>query len=587
MGGTRGKKTKEPDEDSGYHTPVWPPYVVPAGKEPHRTLCLLRPARDQEQAEHELLTEHDEVLPIASWAELSDALFDIDGLCFAGPLQEALAPYLECIAHETRGTKDDRPHHQWCEWTIAPNSGQLVSLIVHRHPRTRKVVYSGVWAGRAPEPALLRDLRWAFTSLSVGDHATPGALGAAKMGAFWRKDKDDPDPDAQGRDFTRHHRPPIRCVLALQKYAVGARKEAYAPLETYDNAWELDRANGYAAEIGDLPSGTTRHLMNGTQYLHPDASRAPYRHMMHEFTWWGQCFVRIGPAGLPPGDIAPFAVRDEQTGELTWPTGPGGYLCWLWKDEAEEIERLRREEGRDIEIQGIGEAWYWDGHTTQLRAWAIAMDAVRTIARSAAGLHSKPRADLVKSAIVAAIGRLGMEYTRVSVVPEEEAQPGDTPLISEDCPDTGLYVRKTPYDAGWPKHWHAFVLARMNLNVYRAMRDEYKQSGMRPVAVNTDGVIWPDEPMQGVMPSEAQLGEYKKQAIGWTSAPAPGIILAEGKLATPGMDKASRGRIMRFGEGGGKHRETERERHRRQGGDALRTQLQRLRLAYLQKRESG
>ena len=366
-----------------------------------------------------------------------------------------------------------------------------------------------------------------------------------------------------GEKWPRHHRPPLDLVRHLSEHAVGARKEAYTPEAVYDRAYECDMTSGYAAQCDVLPSGTVG-LWNGNVAHREilkllDERAVGSSNIKH---WWGRCYVKIHRE-LPPGDIAPFAVRDDE-GELSWPTKPaeqGGWWTYLWEFEAEEIQKRFREDG-SMEVLAVEWAYTWTTETTQLSGWAETMDrmrhqAERELTPIVGREEAKVRAGLVKLLIVAGIGRLGVPYETTTVLPESEAREGDVLVQSEVIPYTGLVARKEFQDMGTPMHWHKWVLSKMNYAMYRKHREEW-QAGNTPIYMNVDGSGWLNRPAGTVAREVAMRGDMKEKEYIYLSAPAAGQILAvdtngETKVALPGMAKTRqqallRGRLYRIGE---------------------------------------
>lgn len=518
-------------ESGGEHTPVWPSYIPSVDKRPHRTLCLWDGRR--------LLTEHGETIRIDTFADLCTALFALNAILFTGRIEDALGEWFSEALQQTHDTRATREHSQWCQPLVSPNSKQITGLMVHRHPRVVHIAWAGLWGNRAPEPTLLRDIRAALDLCGVGDYATPARLGNELMLDEWRQARD------RGEKWMRHHRPPARCVLQLAEHAVGARKECYNPNEIFNEAWEVDRTNGYAAECLELPCGTARYCPNGRPL---DGTY---------FVWWGQVYVRIREP-LPIGEILPLAVWNEEHNEWDWPTTPGGYLTYAWSFEVEEIERRAREDGLSVEVAGVARCWYWSGSTRQLAGWAHGMDEKRHHAEYAMGV--KAVADLIKCATVGGIGRLGLEYATYTVLPESEAQEGDEPVTSPALPYTGLVLRREYTDQGTPKHWHAYILARQNLSIYQVQRRIWAERGIMPVATNVDGAYYAANPEYGVSPAASRLGDYKRRYRGdFLASPVRGTVITPEKVATPGLAASLRRDILRYGEARTQRKPTARE----------------------------
>jgi hypothetical protein len=515
---------------SGWHNlpRAWPRYVP---KPIERTLAVMI-------ADGRILTEHGEYLSPQSYQELSDLVFGHNLQMWIGGVNAAMQDWwTELLADMTKEGRKERG--QWTELQWSDTRGELSAVRIHRKwPdvngklcwQVRNLTVSSCWV-RAIEPALLTDLRALFTLLETGVLPTPGQVGSATMKRVWKGTKP--------AEFQRHYRPPLVLIQQLEQHMIGSRREAFLPDEIFDEAYELDACNGYCAQAGELPCGYPTYYKNGQTQLwtHP---RGDY------FCWWGEAYVRIYDQGLAPGDIAPFAVRDED-GTLHWPTGPGLYHTWLWSWEAEEIRR-RTSLGEPIECLGVGEAWAWSESTTQLAKWQKYMDAKRNEAK----LISNELAKLVKLCIVAGVGALGLPYIygMVSVEPTD----GCVYLDGPDLPDQqSLYLTQEFKDVGTPKHWQAYILGRMNYRVYQEGRRCYEE-GIRLAAINVDGLITGEPCYWGSHPDYVKLGEFKLKKLGtWVACPGPGMVLDPDnqRIDIPGMswdEKMRHMELYRIGE---------------------------------------
>lgn len=533
-------------------TPVWPKYV-PTGTE--RTLWYQR-------SDGGWVNETDGEVHRADTAEaFCDLLFQSNGLAFCGAI-ETLPWFHEAIAGlSAQLSKAPDSACYRTDVAVHPQNYTPISITFtrrwpdkngHKREQKRKVVATSVWSMPCG-PELIARLRWLFNVLECGAQATPGSAGSMTMQQEWGKHK--------GEQWPRHHRPPMPLIEALSEHAVGSRKETYAPDEVFQQAYEADMTNGFAAQADVLPAGTVS-TFGGTQahhYLLPLVGNPEARQGAKIRHWWGKCYVRIW-GSLPPGDIAPFAVRDKD-GELSWPTAEspdGGYWTYLWEFEADEIQRRFTEDG-SMQVISIEWAWCWETETTQLAGWADHMDQLRRATEygTLAGVddphEKKNRAGLIKLCIVAGIGRLGMPYESLRVIPEAEAQPGDIELQSERIPDIGLYARKEFNDIGTPKHWHAFILSKMNYDIYCKIREQYL-AGIRVLGCNVDGVQTLEAPAGVVEAAVAAMGQYKrKEYTGYFAMPAAGTIISLEAQKTPGLRADVRrqiasGKLFRAGE---------------------------------------
>lgn len=527
---TRRKRKIDPEHEQAYHDlpPAWPPYCP---KPRERVLAVML-------GDGSILAETGEKWLPETWDDMASLLFQENLLVFIGDVSHACQPWQNNILDELVGDKAGKLRGGWSEIGYNKNQQYLTSVKVHRkwpdsrgrmRWQVRTMEVSEAW-GRTIEPELLTDLRYLFTLLETGVVATPGAAGYATMARFWK--------GKSLADMPKHFRPPLTVVELLENQAIGSRRESYRPTEVFTQAYELDRRCGFAAEAGELPMGPTIYFPGCV--AHDELYHLEGEPRQETFTWWGKCIVKL-LRDLQMGDVAPFAVRDPQTDELHWPTTAGSYTTYLWKHEADEIQRRFLADG-DMVVLTICEAWAWVESTAQLAPWRAFMDAQR---REAAR-HSKAAEALVKQVIVAAIGRLGLpyEYNEILAEPEE----GAVPLEGAALFDEPLYLKTTFDDLGQPKHWQSWILSKMNMKLYEVLRWGYL-NGIGMVSSNVDSVVFEKDPGWGAEPDQVAIGEFKRQSLGdYTACPYPGALLSPAKLTTPGMERKYRERLMRIGE---------------------------------------
>lgn len=543
------------------HTPYWPSKRDTAIEPMERTLAYM--AKDG--------TIHAETgetweRPL-SWEVFKQLLFAENLQLFTGPLQIWLDDWWDCITAEIEDEEPTKERKRellesgrdsWNELNYSPTSGGVVSVSVSMYAldstgkrfcwQKRHVVQSSAWAGAEPSGNLLSDLRQLFTLLGTGTVSTPGSCGAKSMYSLWRE-----HPDGT---MKRHHRPTSECLSDILEYAVGSIKDSWRPDEVFTHAYELDRTNGFAAECRRLPADTVRGPLVGRQARCLLGQSGTQDGGIACFTWFGHCAVRIAEPGLPPGDVAPFVVRTrvdtaewvlangQGSGELKAPTEPGVYDVWLWKEEADEIERRRTEENAPMEVLSVDKAWYWQDSTEQLAEWAERMDQFR---RQGLDSYGKRVSDLVKVCIVSGIGRLGMAPFGYRVVTERGE--GDTELLDNGVTGTPLYLRVRAADSGAPKHWHAYILAMQNLKTLKVYHEAYT-ANLEPIGVNVDGVQMLHDPRRagmGVEREAAAIGDWKiNDYADYFAMPAPGVLITPTKIKTPGITKG-RQRLLLHG----------------------------------------
>jgi hypothetical protein len=503
---------------------AWPQYV-PSPTE--RTLALV-------DKDGRLITEHGEIFLPRTWQEQVDCIFQQNLQVFVGGVIAAMQDWLDDM-FDDMAVDGRRERGQWSELKWSETRCELSSVRIHKMwPnrngtlcwQVRNLTVCSCWA-RGIDENLLPDLRKLFVLLDTGVYATPGSTGQATIKRLWAGER----PGTFKTGFERHYRPSLQLIGALQKHAIGSRREAYRPREIFDEAYELDACNGYASQTGELPAGHETYYKCGDS----DLWRDPRGDL---FTWCGHCWISIYDSGLAPNDVAPFAVRDEY-GKLHWPTAPGTYQAWLWSFEAEELRR-REAEGEPIRLLGVEEAWAWTDSTKQLAEWQVYMDQKRREAKA----ESKELSDLVKLCIVAGIGAFGMPYEFLNISAEERE--GSIPLDGPDLGNRDLFITREFHDSGTPKHWQSYILAKMNFRIYQELRRCYL-ADIPVIAVNVDGVICGKRPYWGSDPEIVKIGEFKIKKMGtWISCPGPGMVLDPDnqRIQVPGMSLPEKRRAM-------------------------------------------
>ena len=328
------------------------------------------------------------------------------------------------------------------EITCTPE-GKALSIRFKHKKQTRWLIESLRWGFKRPTPLVLQSLRALFNHVGCGDLTSPGALGQASMRASWRA--------AWGLDWPkhRHQRPSPQCCSDLYENTTGARNELIPGQgRYYPTLIELDRKNAYTAEFAEQPTGPTLTFWSGV--------------IDRLKVWVGRVIVHIKEA-LRWGC---FPYRATPDADLSYPTEPGDYPCWLWSNEA----ALAEERGCQLTIKN---GWGWTETTREPEVW------VEWASEKRESAPDQQTRDLWKVCMVAAIGRMGMRPEQYTLVPE--------PLSEEDRPaglfDAWIHCERDESPTALP-HWMQYALARCRENIYREF-EPYRAAELL-VSVDTD-----------------------------------------------------------------------------------------------------
>lgn len=346
--------------------------------------------------------------------------------------------------------------------------------------------------------ALLQSIKNVCDVAGVGIYPSPSALGFAMQAKLW-----------QGSPVTR---PPDGCRNALLSNLIGGRVEYSTNVDKYSTVIELDLRSAYASCCGGLPVGTTIHIpaseSHGGDWL---CDRYP--------AWFAECTVEI----LSPLHFGCFGVRDEK-GRWKFPTQPGTYHCWLW-----------REEWLDVLAAGcgvtVGRAYCWERTSDNLIPWVETTDELRN-SFECEGLLLE--ASLTKRCIVAAIGRFGIAPEDRVLVPESRSTLNDVPVTYKDvrAPISSWYVRVTPNrESAAPVHWHSFILMQCRRKLYYRAVEEL-EDGNELIAANFDALYLAKE---SVRPVGRGIGQWKSRKLTNVSMPYARAVVSREKLTLPGV----------------------------------------------------
>lgn len=375
---------------------------------------------------------------------------------------------------------------------LATARREVCGLRIKRGRETRWVGEIKTWGRLVGTATALQDIRLLMQLCGVGTYISPSALGQAVWRSVW-----------QGEQARRVSRPPGALRESLLSNLVGGRADLFVTGEHHEILYEIDLRSAYAAQCVALPVGTAVRIPASTSL---DYCNTAY------LTWYSRCEITIF-ATLVMG-VFPLRQKDK----TVYPVERGSYTVWLWKEEALEAEKA----GCGISIL---QGWGWVKSDSTSALWAARMNALRDEAQN------ERVADMLKAAIVAAIGRHGMGPWRYTVIHERYATPDDLPMIWEH----GLsifWLRKTyDYDSSQLTHWYSYIMAKCRTTLYQRMMAE-QAAGNQVIASNYDAIYLRRPTM---LPTGGELGEWRERALHQAEIPYLRAIDSIEKRKMPGV----------------------------------------------------
>lgn len=388
---------------------------------------------------------------------------------------------------------------------IVPSSAMLrnwnmvQSIKVKKGRKVVWVISSGAWNFPTATPDFLDELETLFALCGVGERPTPGSLGQALMRCSWHD---------QSLGWVSRPTNAARAILVRE--SLGGRVDYWTtPKERYETIYESDVSGAYGSVCGYLPGG-----MQATLHSEPKPGAVS--------TWFMRCKVHI--LADAPCPVGIFGERGP-AGTNVYPTQPGWYEVWIWKEEAD----LCRANGWTVIPQsGYG----WTNWNRGLEQWAQLMYCLRRTAEKS----SSTLGMWLKSAMVASLGRFGMPMWSWQVLPESSplAARGDLALM-DGRRETGYILHRTSeWTSNALSHWYSYILMRCRLVLRQRMVFEMER-GNTVLASNYDAIycVLPTDPVH----LGKGLGQWKQTKLTKVRFPFPRGIQSQEKTTLPGVKR--------------------------------------------------
>ena len=463
-----------PEEQEEYWSPMFPGFI-PA-EWPHRILAFFQTGRIYFQGGF--------VAPfVDSYENCVYTIFENNLLTFVDSIVSF--PFLEDAIADPQGK------------VLCTKEGEPLAIRIGRKSRTRWIVRISTW-DLPLEMESLDLLRRFYTYMGVGTHATPGGVGWSLMRKTW-KDNHLPFHSTLNGYADQY----------IWQHAVGGRCDTFHVGEHFDETLEYDMRSAYLKYYEKHPTGKPGYFKHG--YCDGYA------------TYFARCSADIS-LWIDPPNLGPFPFREEEK-PIQYPTLPGIYDTYLWKEQIDVCEGL----GIDIEVH---EGYGWQAFTQDNNAWATTMYTLVQQAPS----DIRP---LIKKSYVAAIGRHRMENNYFVLVPESEYKEGDVP-VAEGSDFYAYFIHpEREYNSVNCPHWWSYTIALTNNELFR-FAYPFAASGQL-LATNFDSVmVLPTPEDYERFPEKADSREGPAGSWGWTKLTNVDIVAARSfksneKTVLPGV----------------------------------------------------
>lgn len=457
----------------------WPGYLEDTPRA--RTLALLDDRR--------IITQDGDVYAVHSWADIKSIGLALDLELYTSEIVDSWW---------FAGALADTSVKVMIPASIMLHAATPITSLYAQERRKRVWIICGrAWGHSSVGRDFLRCLSALFALCGVGVRPTPGSLGQALMRSHWKQEK---------RAFVSH--PPNAARKVLLNECLGGRVDYFVTSdETFDTVFETDLTSAYCSVVDLLPGGYTVAL--GQE---PDLTCV---------TYYMRCHIRIPADGVVAFGI--FGIKGALSNE--YPTQPGEYDAWLWKEEVDQCRRAGW-----VVMPQYG--WGWTKWNTGLTSWSQHMFMLRQMATSLDSVL----AAWIKQTIVSALGRFGMPLFQWALVPETSAfvQPGDIGLSLHGRQSGFVLHRTQEWNATHLSHWYSYILMRCRL-VLR-MRMMYEAERGNTVYMSNYDALYCRLPADPVS-AGYHLGNWKQAQLTSVRFPFPRGVIAAEKRTLPGVKR--------------------------------------------------
>lgn len=465
-------------------TPLWPPYLDRSF--PDRRLAILH--------HHTVETEVQEQFTVEQYEDVVRLLFSENLLIFVSTLtDQEIFPFLESAMNDEDAT------------VLSTKHGEPLAIQIRKKNSLRWIVPAACW-DRIIVDTFLSDMRALYKHVGLVK-PTPGSLGQALMRRYFLQ-----------HELPKHSAPNVMALNYLQKYGHGGRCDVFHVGEEYPVLLELDMSDAYLAHFMELPTGTSYHFLNG--------------HTRYFRTWFAECDITIRSELA----LGPFPIkRGYKNGKIVWPTLPGTYTAYLWKEQAEDC----LDAGCTVKVKnGYG----WKYTTCDTSGFCLDMHSYRVSAGNDSVEH------LVKKTIVSGLGHFGMKQQFYSVVSLDD---GESPCIIDDYGNPLRFYVKEEVDYSKPSmlHWYNYLIMQTARSLYRYALP-YAVQG-RLIMTNYDALLIQEvderqryarkHSLEALM---AEAGDLRWQELTNVKVIGPRSLKCDQKLIRPGVTGKAREEIV-------------------------------------------
>lgn len=425
-------------------------------------------------------------------ADLLDILFNKNCIGFIDSLTDKeIFPFLRdaisCPDIEVLATQDAKP----------------LAIRATRKKSSRWLVPTAMW-DRKLDDFFIHDMRKLYTLLGMVK-PTPGSLGQGVLRRLISQ-----------LHLPRHTASNWIALDYLSGHGHGGRCDTLCAKGTeYESLLELDESDAYLAHLELLPCGTSYWFKRGLG-------------LWRFCTWFAECDVYIHNELA----LGCFPVKTgKRNSKIKWPTRPGKYRAYLWKEQVEDAQRA----GCSVTIHdGVG----WKYLTEDLQCFARYMHGARM------SVYGTPTEHDVKKVSVSGLGHFGMKGIYHYLTDFDNG--GSEPCILDAKGKPLKYFVSDEYDYTRPSmlHWYNYLIMQCTRTLY-SYALPYAVAG-RLVMTNYDSLLIIEKDETQKYPQKhtleammCELGDLRWQRLTNVKILGNRSLKCDQKVVTPGVTHES------------------------------------------------